>query len=73
MMVHGIEFPESLLEMAWEMACERGLSHAKLREAFMDLGYREGDFLDRAADRLLQRKRKAGACRYHKGKWEVLK
>lgn len=72
MKVHDVEFSEQILERAWEISCENGLSYRSLCDAFIELGYREGDFLSRAADRLLQRKRKAGECYYKHGKWHVV-
>ena len=74
MMVLGAEISDDLLEEAWSEACKNGLSFVGLdRQIHMRRTDLTMDQAARAADRLLQRKRKAGACRYHNGKWEVLK
>ena len=73
MIVLGTEISDDVLEEAWAEACKNGLSFIgldwQIHRRRTDLTMEQAS---RAADRLLQRKRKAGVCRYHKGKWEVV-
>jgi len=72
MIVYGVQFPDNVLETAWENAVAKGLSYAVLQREFTLLGYAPGDRTARAADRLLQKKRKEGVVKYEKGAWVLL-
>jgi len=72
MIVYGVQFPDNVLDKAWENAVTRGLSYAVLTRELARLGYEPGYRTARAADRLLQKKRKAGVVKYEKGKWALL-
>jgi len=73
MIVRGVNFSDSFLEKVWESAATEGLTFSSLQRAFMRLGISPGrDTVYRAADRLLQKKRKEGVVRYVEGKWELI-
>jgi len=71
MNVYGVEFSDELLAIAWDKACEVGLSYHTLQAEIAAQGYSHGEAVSRAADRLLQKKRKAGVSRYVNGNWEL--
>lgn len=67
-----MEFPDEVLEAAWDSACVKGLSYNTLQAAIAVLGYPHGESVSRAADRMLQKKRKAGVITYDDGNWELI-
>ena len=73
MNVLGAEINDYALELAFSQAVEVGLSFCALQGVILKMmPHLTLEQSYRAADRLLQKKRRAGVCEYRKGKWVIL-